>query len=189
MLLKIGKRPDHGFDQPLGVLSDCHRRIEHFLEVLAAIARDVAGGPLDSSQRSQLQGALTYFAVAAPRHTADEEESLFPRLRAATGVAAERAGQLIERLEQDHDQANDHHAAVERLVRAWLEREVLPEPDLAELRQRLAALKSLYDAHIRVEDAELFPLAAAALPDEQLREVGREMALRRTERPDAVRRD
>ena len=38
MLLKIGGPPEHGFDQPLGLLSDCHRRIEHFLFVLSTIA-------------------------------------------------------------------------------------------------------------------------------------------------------
>ena len=31
MLVKIGQPVDHGFDAPLGLLSDCHRRIEKFL--------------------------------------------------------------------------------------------------------------------------------------------------------------
>lgn len=44
MLIKIGHRPDHGFDEPLGLLSDCHRRIEHFLRVLTAIEEQTRGG-------------------------------------------------------------------------------------------------------------------------------------------------
>ena len=32
--LQIGAAPDHDFDEPLGLLSDCHRRIEHFLDIL-----------------------------------------------------------------------------------------------------------------------------------------------------------
>ena len=31
--------------------------------------------------RVALESALRYFREAAPKHTADEEESLFPRLR------------------------------------------------------------------------------------------------------------
>ncbi|MGH8639190.1 MAG: hemerythrin domain-containing protein, partial [Burkholderiales bacterium] len=81
MPIKIGQRVDHSFDEPLGLLSDCHRRIEHFLRVLATVAADAAGGPLTAEYRSALDGALRYFAVAAPKHTADEEVSLFPRLR------------------------------------------------------------------------------------------------------------
>ena len=42
MPVRIGGRPEHGFDEPLGLLSDCHRRIERFLGVLAAVARGEA---------------------------------------------------------------------------------------------------------------------------------------------------
>jgi len=41
MYLKVGQRSDHGFDEPLGLLSDCHRRIERFLKTLAAITDQV----------------------------------------------------------------------------------------------------------------------------------------------------
>ena len=66
MPLQIGQRPDHGFTEPLGLLSDCHRRIEHFLRVLLAIDREGAGGPLAAGPRAELEAALTYFATAAP---------------------------------------------------------------------------------------------------------------------------
>ena len=45
MPIQIGQRADHGFDEPLGLLSDCHRRIEHFLRVLSTISADAAGFP------------------------------------------------------------------------------------------------------------------------------------------------
>src|SRR5215471_17459172 len=108
MLIKIGARPDHGFDEPLGLLSDCHRRIEHFLAVLASIA-ERSKGPLSPSERSQLEGALSYFATAAPRHTADEEQSLFPRLRASQDPAARAALDTVARLEHDHAIADGRH--------------------------------------------------------------------------------
>lgn len=180
MLLKIGQRPDHGFDEPLGLLSDCHRRIERFLHVLSALARDAAGGPLTDGQRAQLQSALTYFATAAPRHTADEEESLFPRLKASTGAEAADAREVIDRLERDHGVAEDHHQAVDRLGRQWLSHGQLAPDAVSELGARLAALEVLYRSHIAVEDRELFPVAARLLSRDQLQEMGREMAARRS---------
>jgi len=60
MPLQIGQRPDHGFAQPLGLLSDCHRRIEHFLRVLLAINREAAGGLVHPGHRNaaeQVTGA------------------------------------------------------------------------------------------------------------------------------------
>lgn len=39
---QIGQRVDHDFDEPLGLLSDCHRRIEHFLRALVTVATDVS---------------------------------------------------------------------------------------------------------------------------------------------------
>jgi hemerythrin HHE cation binding domain-containing protein len=101
MLLKIGHQPDHDFREPLGLLSDCHRRIEHFLAALTAIASQVQGAELTDAQRAQLDGAATYFATAAPRHTADEEDSLFPRLRASRDPTAVAALDLINGLERE----------------------------------------------------------------------------------------
>jgi hypothetical protein len=34
---------DHDLDAPLGLLSDCHRRLEHYLAVLVALAAHGAG--------------------------------------------------------------------------------------------------------------------------------------------------
>jgi len=69
MPIQIGQPQDHGFDEPLGLLSDCHRRIEYFLSVLVAISQQARNRPLSPSERTQLDASLTYFATAAPRHT------------------------------------------------------------------------------------------------------------------------
>ena len=105
MPIQIGQPPGHDFDEPLGLLSDCHRRIEHFLHVLAVVDAEAAGGPLTLTHRSALEASLRYFAIAAPKHTADEEESLFPRLRGSSDPAAVAAMTLVDRLEHDHDEA------------------------------------------------------------------------------------
>jgi hemerythrin-like domain-containing protein len=179
MLIRIGQRPDHGFNEPIGLLSDCHRRIEHFLRVLVVLDEQAGGGPMTAVQRDQLEGALAYFATAAPRHTADEEDSLFPRLRCSNDPAARSALEVIARLEDDHERADHHHREVDTLGRRWLADGQLPPADARELRERLAALQDLYARHIAVEDTELFPAADRLLSADQIRDIGREMAARR----------
>ena len=65
--------------------------------------------------RSRLRSQ--YFRTGGQRHTADEEESLFPRLRKSNAKSFEE----IDRLEDDHHEANDLHGSVERLYSAWIE--------------------------------------------------------------------
>lgn len=179
MPIQIGQHSDHGFDEPLGLLSDCHRRIEHFLGVLTAVANQAAAAELIPAYRSALEGAIRYFAVAAPKHTADEEDSLFPRLRHSDDPALAQALASLDVLEHDHDEAEAHHAAVDELVRRWLANGWLPPTDLDQLRDRLAHLQALYRRHIAIEDQQVFPAAKQALDREQIEQIGGEMAARR----------
>ena len=55
MLLRIGQRPDHGFDRPLGLLSDCHRRIEQFVATMVWIGKEARGGALTDSHDDWLE--------------------------------------------------------------------------------------------------------------------------------------
>ena len=176
MLFKIGQGTDHGFDAPLGLLSDCHRRIERFLAALLTVARERRGAPLPDADRKVLEAGLHYFATAAPRHAADEEASLFPRLRASADPLAHAALDTIERLEVDHRVAEAHHTAVDGLGRRWLCDGMLPEEDAAEMVRHLDILQRLYHEHIHVEDQELFPAASRVLTPADIEAVGREMA-------------
>ena len=112
MAIQIGQRQDHNFDEPLGLLTDCHRRIEHVLRVLIAVDAEAADGALTATRRGALEGSLEYFTLAAPKHLAGEEESLFPRLRDSSDPRPIKALALVERLERDHGQAEQHHAAI-----------------------------------------------------------------------------
>jgi len=173
MPVQIGQKRESDFSDPLGLLSDCHRRIERFLAVLMKIADRAGGSELDPEERAALETALAYFRDSAPKHTADEEDSLFPRLRAQASLDS------LAELESDHQAANRDHALVDALGRRWLEGRKLTAQDNGELVAALARLSRMYARHIAVEDRELFPLAARLLPADQLAEVGREMADRR----------
>ena len=79
MPIVIGAKGESDFTDPIGMLGDCHRRIERFLNVLVSVAEQARGEAMNAEQHSALE-TLRYFREAAPKHTADEEESLFPRL-------------------------------------------------------------------------------------------------------------
>lgn len=181
MPVTLGARAEHGFDQPLGLLSDCHRRIEGFLGMMIRVLeRSVdASKALSGEEREAMEAAIRYFDVAAPRHTEDEEQSLFPRLRASGRSDARAAIEHVEALEADHRRADAIHAEVRRLCRRWLDLGPLPESDRRRLGDLLHRLRESYARHIALEDSELFPLAARALNARQLQEIGQEMAARR----------
>jgi hemerythrin-like domain-containing protein len=179
MPVKIGATPEHNFDQPLELLSDCHRRIERFLAALSQIAAIAHGRGLVENERGSVTTALKYFREAAPRHTADEEESLFPRMRSCSGEEVAAALKKVDALEADHGRANRLHAEVDEIFSEWLERTVITPAKEKQLRHDLAELAALYSEHIRVEDQIVFPFAGRILDDETRLEIGREMAKRR----------
>jgi hemerythrin-like domain-containing protein len=176
MPVQIGRK-ESDFSNPLGLLSDCHRRIERFLEVLLQITRRLGGGPLGPPEREALGKALAYFRNSAPKHTADEEESLFPRLRESENARAKF--QCLAELELDHRSAARDHELVDSLGNQWLTAGTLGRDEMHRLREALERMSSTYERHIAIEDGELFPLAARVLPPDQLADVGREMAQRR----------
>ena len=73
MPVSIGQTLESDFHNPLGMLSDCHRRIARFLEMLIRVAERARGGSLEVEQREGLEASLKYFREAAPKHTSDED--------------------------------------------------------------------------------------------------------------------
>jgi hemerythrin-like domain-containing protein len=173
MAVQIGSKPDSGFDDPLGMLRDCHRRIEHFLDILCAVAERAQGRILTQEEIAAVQSALNYFRVGGQRHTADEEYSLFPRLIAAGGVAE------LDRLEDDHRDAAQLHAEVEVLYQGWISGGLLAESDSRRLLSSTGRLHDAYQAHIQIEDNVVFPKAAQVLDKDAIEAIGREFRARR----------
>ncbi|HEY6490634.1 MAG: hemerythrin domain-containing protein [Terracidiphilus sp.] len=176
MGIQIGAKPDSGFDDPLGMLKDCHRRIENFLRVLCVVAERARGRKMAEEEAEAIEAALHYFRVGGERHTADEEESLFPRLR-AQGVDA--ATGCCQELESDHERANALHAEAETLYRRWMADGTLGAADEARLSKTTDELSRLYAAHIRVEEDVVFPHAAKVLDGAAVAQMGEEFRARR----------
>lgn len=179
MLMQIGQKPESDFHQPIGMLEDCHKRILFFLKNLIKVAAEAAPGPLDPAHRVTLEKALKYFRESAPRHTADEEESLFPRLRKMEGP---RIGELfarIDSLENEHRWADQQHFDVDTICRDWLATGVCPPSDRAQLQTILGDLLGFYERHIRIEESEVFTAARELLSESGKESIGQEMAHRR----------
>lgn len=180
MPIMIGKKIESDYSNPIGLLSDCHRRIEQFLGALIKVTSQARGAGLNDDQRCALEIALRYFREAAPKHTRDEEESLFPRMLASSDERARAAMSLLAELHSDHELADAAHAEVEALGSRWLSEGALSSESTARLAELLEQLQSTYQRHIAVEDNEVFPLAGRILSGAELAAVGREMAARRS---------
>ena len=176
MAIQIGAKPDSGFDDPLGMLTDCHRRIEHFLDILCRVAERASGRALSDEESAAVRASLEYFRKGGQRHNADEEESLFPRLRAA---AQEADFSEIAGLEGDHRDGNQLHEAVEKLYEKWLQGGALALADQDKILSLIQHLKRLYEEHIRMEEQLVFPRAAKLLNRQTIAEIGQEFRKRR----------
>jgi hemerythrin-like domain-containing protein len=180
MPIVIGAKRESDFTDPIGMLGDCHRRIEMFLNVLVRVAEQAQGEALNEEQRGALETALRYFREAAPKHTADEEESLFPRLRQMDNPDVRALMVRIESLEEEHGCAGRSHDEIDDLGRLWLRNGILPPQQASRLSTTLLHLRDLYRHHIATEDNEVFPAAAVALSAADRQAIGGEMASRRS---------
>ena len=166
----LGDSPAPSFDDPLGMLSACHVRLEHQLATLQRLLRHLPEHGADASARSAARAVLRYFDQAEPNHHADEEASVFPRLLAR--VPSSR--NLIARLEGEHEQLGLQWRKLRPLLAgiAGGQRANLP-PALVHEVQRC------YDAHLSIENEALIPLCAEHLTPEELVAIGAEMTARR----------
>lgn len=176
MAVQIGTKPDSGYEDPLGMLHDCHRRIERFLDLLYSIGTMENVRPLSMEEAQAVERALVYFRTAGPKHNADEENSVFPRLRphlSSTEI------EHIERLEKDHDKAAHLHDSVDLIFTSWMTSRELRTKDHQLLQSNLKQLVAIYQEHIKMEEGTVFPLAAKHLNPESIKAIGKEFEQRR----------
>ena len=166
-----------GFDDPLGVLRACHRRIERQLATLERLRRHLPEHHADHDARAAATAILRYFDTAAVHHHADEEQSLFPRLlRVAPDMAPVAAA-----LEREHGELAARWMRMRPLLSAIVAHSgaYLPAKGVTEL-------AAAYAAHIAREEGELLPRAAEALGVDDIAAIGGEMAARRNVAPAAL---
>jgi hemerythrin-like domain-containing protein len=176
MAIQIGAKPDSGFDDPLGMLEDCHRRIERFLHILCKVPAQASGRSLNEDESAAVTAALHYFQEGGRRHNADEEESLFPRLRAARPDPSLAS---LAHLEEDHRRTEQLHQQVEALFRKWIDSSALSGSEQQDLLSLTSELQRIYAEHIRLEESTVFPRAAQVLDKTAIAAIGLEFQARR----------
>jgi hemerythrin-like domain-containing protein len=126
-----------------------------------------------------VETALRYFRGGATKHTADEEETLFPRLRSIERPDWRAVLEKTGRAQRPARGSQAGHAEIEHLGRKWLAAGSLTPADRTRFAELVAELGDLYRGHIAVEEQEVFPMASAVVPRSELEAMGREMAARR----------
>ncbi|MBM4783726.1 MAG: hemerythrin domain-containing protein [Archangiaceae bacterium] len=143
----------------VGLLLECHERIRRFSRLAVEVATRVDLSPHD------LEDACArcerYFVEALPKHVADEELTLLPRLK---GMGVDAA------LATMHAQHETHAPLLVELLEGL--RQLRAEPS-AQARERLAtvarSLVAEFDVHLEAEERLLFPLVPTVLSAEQQR--------------------
>lgn len=157
------------------MLLACHQRIRNFTGIAARLA-DAVGCP-DPEIANAAEAVNRYYAVALPLHEADENESVYPRLRQRLTDSRER--------EALHAMV-DQHAPIDELVAMLLLRwEVLTRAPgrlgefAEELRDHARQLQELWNEHLALEEEIVFPLIRNRLTAEDLHDIHVEMKQRR----------
>ncbi len=167
--------PSAGFEAPLEMLSACHFRIERQCATLRRLVPHLATHGADTEARTAAANVMRYFDTSAKHHHADEEEDLFPALiESMAGSDPVCLRELTATLATEHNELEVRW----QNIRAVLERVVAGDNVVLEARA-VEALVYLYERHIEREEAELLPMAARLLSDEDLARVGRAMRERR----------
>lgn len=164
-----------GFDDPLGMLAACHRRVEQQCDTLRRLVPHLAAHGSDATARDAADAVLRYFGTAAVHHHADEEDDLFPALFESVGGSdAICLRELTERLLADHDAL----AVRWRDLRRPLLLIAAGEPTLLDAGM-VEAFGQLYAQHIALEESRLLPMAGRLLSDAALQQIGQAMRERR----------
>jgi iron-sulfur cluster repair protein YtfE (RIC family) len=162
-------------EDPFSLLRDCHQRIRTFAAMASRLACAVDPPPGEVAEAASR--VERYFTVGLPKHVADEDLSLAPRLR-GEALSPEVLGALVT-MESQH---RSLEALLERLIPRW--RALVEDPgclaslvpDFAEDSRRL---ELELEAHLVLEETVLFPAAAEGLSAESVASLGREMRDRR----------
>lgn len=157
MAIQKVKNTDGESDDLIGMLLDCHRRIEGFSRILCVVTDRAQRRAMTDEETMAVRSALQYLREGVQRHIADEEESLFPMLRIES---CRGRFEELDALEKDHRDIDNLSQVVLTLYSLWIEDGCLSTEDALQLRFSAGQLKSLCEKHTQAEEQILFPFMA-----------------------------
>lgn len=173
------RRPAGGFANALHVWLACHDRLERVVALIGRLSQHVGHHGADDAAGVTAREIRRYFEESTPRHQADEEEDLFPRVLQRTRQSGRSSD--IGKAARAVEQLGTEHAALDAL---WAQMRDLLD-DLERRRSRpldhalIDRFKSAQIAHHRLEDQIICPLAQRLLTPMDLDALGTAMAARR----------
>lgn len=174
MTLPFSAAPAASFDHPLEMLRACHGKILRQCDTLQKLAAHLEGHDCDTQAQQAAQGILRYFDTAGKLHHRDEEQDLFPALRALAGEQRPAVEALLESLLTEHVVMLEAWAALQSALALLAAGQTAKLP--GEAVERFIVT---HTRHVALENSELLPLAARLLDTQQLAVIGRRMAQRR----------
>lgn len=168
-------------DDPIQHLLRCHEQIERCLLNLECVAMTV--GFSEGAMRQDAAAALDYeFGILETidrLHTEDEEESLFPRLRANLGNDTSLLDELMLSLELQHRDEQAAFAKLKEAVKNAASPQSQPaEGQVSSCEDLVRELAAICAPHMTLENERLIPLARRVLTPADLEEIRREMRRR-----------
>lgn len=174
-------RPSPSLDEPLDMLEACHGRIEAQCRTLERMIGHIDRHGVDTAAKEAAAGIIRYFDLAGENHHLDEEQDLFPSLRACSGSHSLQIEALLAALLMEHQRMR---VAWRQQLRPQLADVCKGEPSLQQ--ELVLYFTRLYRAHIEREEAELLPLARTILQPEVLARMSGHMVERRRSGSDSV---
>jgi hemerythrin-like domain-containing protein len=151
-------------EDPIAFLSAEHARQMALLGHLERLAR----APRARTARVMAGALLRWLTKELPVHVADEEQSLYPRLRRHDAA-------VVERLSAEHRRDARLAADTVRGLRAIATGEAVGDEAL----RGAATFARLHRQHLRVEEATVMPLSRQMLTRGEQADLAHEMARRR----------
>lgn len=165
--------PENLFREPIDYLYADHFRQRVVCRLLDEIAHDH-----EASNVPEIAAlVLDYLVRDLPRHIADEEQDLFPRLlkRCKPEDQVER---ILMLLSEEHASDQDVVLALPAGLRSLIEGRPLQQPEL--FFQAASTFAECQRRHLAWEEGVIFPLARKRLGPEDLTGLGQSMAARRS---------
>ncbi len=176
------RSPSGGFDEPLELWLACHERVQRFCLLLERLRQYIEEHGADMEAASSATSIRRYFNEAAPRHHADEEIDLFPRLlrrlagqsTAVDATDAARVRTAIDTLTAEH-RANETLWTALDATLSQIERGVAARLDAGQV----DTFGRTYRQHIELEESLVMPALRRHLTATDWKAIGTAMSQRR----------
>lgn len=169
---KIEAIPENLFREPIDYLYADHYRQRVVCRYLDEIAQDHQAARVPEIAAL----VLDYLVRDLPQHIADEEQDLFPRLRACC-TPEDEVQRILMLLSEEHARDQEVVLALPAGLRSLIEGRPVADPEV--FVQAASTFAECQRRHLAWEEGVILPLARKRLQPDDLAGLGRSMAARR----------